>query len=459
MRTRAWTVVLGCSVAGCSWTRFTDLGDNRPVVVLEKPADFNAGFGVNVTPLSIADKQSRVLVGQAAGQFKAATFDIGLGTDPNTSAIDSSSCDPSQELDPCYLADKVAGLPLGHVGQGDLERMCFVLGVGKSQRAEKPGLIGRCQDFANFTFTVPDSALSALVQDDVFASQKAAPLVLATDKGDLPALAAGAKRQKLAWFYRPRSTIPVELAAPAGADDGFGASVAILRLQPDSGTADDGGPATLGRRLIAVGAPGAGHVWLFSETGQAVGCLGGIDGLGRTLASGRVNDDDTDDLVMADKTNVTVISGAALLGLSPAAAIECTLGALPGGGIIATFGCGSGDSTAGCPGGFGESLDVGDLDGDGDGEVIVGAPGMTVRGHPSAGAISVYDAEGDDPAYLSDQLFLSSAEDNERLGATVGAAHITDRDIVAAGAPGGARAALFYCSVLVPPGMAGARCQ
>src|SRR5439155_1515542 len=102
---------------------------------------------------------------------------------------------------------------------------------------------------------------------------------------------------------------------------------------------------------------------------------------------------------------------------------------------------------------------VGDLDGDGDGEVIVGVPEMSVRGHPSAGAVSIYDAEGDDPSHLSDQLFLSSAEDNERLGATLGAAHITGRDVIVAGAPGGARTAVFYCSVLVPPSMVGTRCQ
>lgn len=459
MRARTWAVLLGCSTMACSWSRFTDIGENRPVVVLEKPSDFKSGFGANVTPLSIGDKESRALVGQAPGRFNAATFDLGLGTDPNPRAIDTSSCDSSQELDPCFLADKVAGLPLVHVGLPDLERMCFVLGVGKSQRAEKPGLLGRCQDFANFTFGVPDSVQSELVQE-VFANRQPEPLVLATDKGDLPAFAAGAKRQGLAWFYRPRSTVPVELVAPGAANDGYGAAVAVLRMEPDTGTAEDGGPETLGRRLVAVGAPGAGNVWLFSgETGQAVGCLGGIEGLGRTLASGHVDDDDVDDLVMADATKVTVVSGAALSGLTPAALIECTLGALPAGAIIASFGCGSRNSTAACPGEFGASLDVGDLDGDGDGEVIVGAPGMTVRGHPNAGAVSIYDAEGKDPEYLTDQLFLSSAEDGERLGVSVGAAHITGRDIIAAGAPGGARAALFYCSVLVPPDMVGARCQ
>lgn len=460
MRTRWPSLCLALAVHGCSWSRFGDLGDDRPVVLLEKPTDFVSGFGATVTPLSLDDKESRVLVGQAIGKFAAATYDLGLGTDPNPNAIDSSSCDPKQELDPCYLAERVSGFPLGHVGQGGLERMCFVLGVGKSQRADVPGLIGRCQDSANFTLSVPDSALSKLVQDDVFANHKSAPLVLGSDKGQLPALAAGAERQGLAWFYRPRSTAPIELLGQGSVDDRYGAAVAILRLKPDTGTAPDGGPENLGRRLVAVGAPGAGHVWLFSgDDGRPVGCLGGIEGLGRSLASGRVDADDVDDLVVADALNVTVVSGATLSDLAPAANIDCSLAALPAHAVIASFGCGSRDSTTGCPGGFGESLDVGDLDGDGDGEIIVGVPDLTVRGHPHAGAVAIYDAEGDEPFYLSDQLFLSSAEDNERLGATLGAAHVRGRDIVVAGAPGGSRAALFYCSVLVPAGMAGVRCQ
>jgi hypothetical protein len=457
--TRSCAVLFACATFGCSWSRFSETGENRPVVILDKPDDFSA-FGATVAPLSLGEKQSRLLVGQAPGRFKAATFDLGLGTDPNTSPIDSSSCDPSQEVDQCYLADRVAGFPLGDVGARKLQRMCFVLGVGKSPPAEEPGLAGRCQDFTNFTLRVPPSALSQLVQNDVFANRAPAPLVLATDKGILPGIAAGTKKHRLAWFYRPRTVAPVELVPRGASEDGFGASISVLRLEPDSGEAADGGPETMGRRLVAVGAPDVGHVWLFNgETGQAVGCLGGIEGLGRALASGRIDDDDVDDLVMSDSANVTVISGQALSSLTPAAAIECSLGALPGGAVIASFGCGSRESTAGCPGGFGESLDVGDLDGDGDGEVIVGAPDMSVRGHAAAGTVSIYDAEGDEPFFLSDQLFLSSAEDGERLGTTVGAAHITGRDIIVAGVPGGARVALFYCSLLVPPSMIGARCQ
>jgi len=443
---------------GCTWSRFSDVGDNPPVVILEKPTGFNTAFGTTVTPLTLEGKETRALVGQAAGKNAAATYDLGLGTDPNTSAVDKSSCDPALTTNPCYLADRVAGLPLEHVGQGDLERMCFVLGVGKTERADSPGLIGRCQDFATFTLPVPESAFQKLIEDDVFANQQPAPLVLSADRGQLPALVAGAKRQKLAWFYRPRSTSPVELLAQGAVDDGFGASVAVLRLEADSGTAPDGGPASLGRRLVAVGAPDANHVWLFSgDDGKPVGCLGGIDGLGRTLAAGHVDADDADDLVMADASNVTVISGKALAGLGPAATIDCSFGALPAGAVLASFGCGSRESTAGCPGGFGESLEVADLDGDGDGEVLVGAPDMTVRDHQRAGAISVYDAEGDRPWFLTDQLYLSSADDDDRLGASVGAVPIKGRDVIAAGAPGGSRAAVFYCSLLVSAG--GVRCQ
>jgi hypothetical protein len=200
-------------------------------------------------------------------------------------------------------------------------------------------------------------------------------------------------------------------------------------------------------------------VWLFRGTdGKPVGCLGG-PGLGLALASGHVDGDESDDLVVSDGTNVTVISGKALAGLEPATDITCSMAALPEGALIASFGCGSRETVTGCPGGFGASLDVGDLDGDGDGEVLVGAPGMSVRGTANAGAVLVYDAEGDRPQLLTDQLFVSSSEPDDRLGSAVIAARIDGRDVVVAGAPGSGRTLVFYCSDLLQGGAGGERCQ
>ncbi|HVU05049.1 MAG TPA: FG-GAP repeat protein [Polyangiaceae bacterium] len=452
--------LLALLLPACSWSRFDDVGENAPVVILRKPAKYPS-FGFSLATALNPDKSSRVFVGGTSGHTPGSVFELGLGTTPITDAIDTGACAQGGPDDaPCFLGTSVAGVGSADVGGKTPGTQCFVMGVGKAAGSPEYGLIGRCQDTTEYTLTVPPDVLQKVIKEEILGQPAPnAPIVLAADEGQTAAIAAAAPVQGFAWYYQPGTVArsiahPVPLVGPAkGKESKYGSALAVLRLGFHS---DD----TVDRRIVAVGSPEPGNVWLFEGdgSGNKVGCLGGIAGLGRTLASGPVDGDAFDDLVVADDQNVTVFSGAALAALEPADDVTCSLAALPPHGIIASFGCGSRDSVGGCPGGFATSLAVGDLDGDQDGEVIVGAPFMTAREKGAAGAVLVYDAEGPSPDALTDLLFLASADENDALGTAVAAAPIDGRDVIVAGAPGGGRTAVFYCSAL-GGAASGSRCQ
>jgi hypothetical protein len=441
-----------CSAASClfscDWRGFSDLEANAPVVFLDEAR----GVSRSGTSVAAGRDGDRVFayLGGSPGSSGGAAYNIGLNGSPVVSAAQRGFCTKDNPaLEDCSVADGAAYFPLNDSGERDI---CFAYGWGIAPAdSEDPGVLVRCVGNMDATLTAPRTARRERTQARAKGSEHE-PLWMASDRSKDPMLVVGSANQRLAWYYESRSKSANLLPTPTSAGASFGERTAVVRLSEDTDAA----------RLLAVSAPDAGQVWLYLAQGDArtpVGCLGGAPGFGRALAAGRVDRDGLDDLVIADDEFVTVFSGAALSEFPEAYEEVCALAALPAGAIIASFGCGSRLALSGCTNSqFGASLAVADLDGDGDGEVLVGAPKMTVNGFDDAGAVLAYDAEGDEPHELGDVFYLSSAEQSDQFGASLAPVEQQDRDVFVAGAAHHGKAAVFFCSGFLSEGDREGRC-
>lgn len=458
---------------GCDWTVFSGLEEDAPVVLLNQPSAITSAFGASLaTAYSTADDDSvRVWVGHVPGGKDGAQFELGTRQSPTLGAVDFGSCSSS---DPnavnCVLANQIAGMATGLSSAGE-EDQCFAVGVGaRSEDPDEAGVVIRCADTTEDVLRPPEGFDEYI--EDFNLNDQHQPIYFAADRGTLPALIAGAPLQQLAWIYPPRQRPPALLEPPRRLRDretDFGRQVTVLRVASGMG---------IDSRRYVVSAPAVGEIWIFQATSAmettAVGCFSGGENFGRTLAAGRVDQDAVDDLVIAGDEVVTVISGSAIAALEPTTSDACALNGLLQDGLLASFTCGSGESTEGCSGSdFGASIAVGDLDGDGDGEVVVGAPRMDVRNIESAGAVLIYDVEPGDETALAQSLYLTSANAGDLLGTSVVAAGVEPldpddleddaseprvRDVIVAGGPGNGRVAVFYCNALVSGSRRGPRC-
>ena len=447
-----FAVLCAVLASGCSWSRFSDVTEDAPVVRLERPDNMNTGFGVMLATGNL-DGRSLLLVGGESGTSPAALFDLGKGDSPNLTTLDSHFCDNTQAK--CFLGSSMVYLPhtLTSAAQ-DHRRVdsCVALGLGKPNFGEL-GVLFECQDKTAYSRPV-----IAAYEDDVDFALKHdqnETIALAGDGADEPLLVVGAPAALTtgrAWFYAPGSDDPIELQPPQKTADGYGTRVAAVAM----GSAG---------WLMAVAAPNAGELHLFRTDGTGatyLGCLGGTPGFGRTLTTGSVSAGGSAPpaLVVADYDAVFVLDSAPLAALPAAAGVSCTLAALPPGTLRNSFGCGSSQDTGDCSSSdFGAALAVADLDGDLDGEVLVGAPQMSVFGTPDVGAILVYDLDEPGERALSDIRFVASGKSGDALGGSVAAGSIGSRDVVVGGEPRSGHVSLHYCSSLVPPALGGARCE
>lgn len=440
------------TLLSCSWARFDEAGENTPVVLLKRPKQIRSGFGSSLVGYS-SEERGVLFVGGSPGRSTAALYDLGVGTSPGIEAIANSFC-RSEADDVCFLGETLAALGPAVLGNDELAPQCYAVGVGSTETTPPLGVVVECEtedsERVVYSLAVPE----AFAEELSYAIEEDDPelVSLASSAVSPRALLVGSPRHALAWFYpSPDSgTDPVALVPATPVDDDYGQTVAAI----DVGT----------ERLFVVGAPEAGRVHLFASdaelTARYVGCLSGDEGFGRALAAGAVTPGDTDpELVISDATRAYVLSVPALLELEQENE-GCSTAELLGDAVIASLECGSDDEVSGCQDSdFGRALAVGDLDGDGDAEVAVGAPGLRVRGVTRAGAIAIFDVESSGDEDLAEFRFVSSAAQDDALGSALAVARVGERDVLAASGPGGGKTALFYCLDLLPAELRDARCR
>ncbi len=447
---RSRFALLGVAVPvllGACWSRFGDLTDEAPVLMIDRPANV-ASFGQSM----VAFDDGSLLIQRPDGAPAFALYPFGQSADPNKGGVAADALPQG--------TDENTATALGTVVRVDDfgGKLCYagsLTRTGLDQTASYNILVGCLNDtgHANQQSFPNDDAFPAPAAFDAAGFHTFSSAAIRVYPGELSLasapgfLVAGAPDAGLVWVSpvpsdsAAKTDAIAELPAPAGTDSTYGWAVAAV------GTSDGG-------LTVATSDPTAGSVFLstIDKTGAVTKgpfCVSGAPGsYGVTLHG--YQDGTRRLLAIADaaqKVDVVDLDQVSTTACAP-----------PTGGLVATLACVDGAEATGCDGGrFGFALAHGDLDGDGDQELLVGAPGMNVRDRGNAGAIYVYDLETT-PSDATETLFLSYPSGADLLGKTVAALHEGDHDVVVATAEGRSQLAIFYCTALGGKGASSPRC-
>ncbi len=386
------------------------------VALIQAPTEVAGGFGSSLAS-GHRGPGARLLVG---GSPLRSTYDV-LNLDflPGT-AEPTLSNTPFQRTNPAqvYLSDSPAALLRDPSGPPE---PCFAVGVGDGFVHLDCGELARA-------LPAPEQ-LAGLLR---FSFANAQPtLVSFGSNGDGGQdLLVAASEERFAWYYARLDAAPVALMPALSEQVPSPPERRVLAIVQISN----------GPRLLLVGIPAQSRVLLFQakDAGPEYwGCWSGGTGFGKAIAGGKLfSSSYTTALAVAADDGVHVLNGK-ISNLDPAA--PCA----PVPPSMATVTCESVGTGGGCAGSdFGAALAIGDLDGDDTDELVVGAPQTSVSGTRGAGAVHVFKLAN---GTSSSTRTLPSPIELDQLGWSLALPLVADRRrIIAAGAPGNGRVALFY---------------
>lgn len=395
---------------------------------LTPPDYYRAPFGAQMAA-TWNDEAATLYLGGAAWTTGGMSYSLGSAESPSTYPLDAQHCPFDADDLRCRTARQATAFSvLPFEGRGRGEQLCFVTGT-----AEVGGVYGlyvRCESGFERLLPLPEEVDGERLMAPSQGGDEG--LYLTTGAGESALLVATHAATNNGWFYPRDEPTPRMIPVPDEAGDDFGAAAAVI--EAPSGY------------LIFVSAVSAGQLWMYRFDGEEivlVACGRSEAPWGRALTTGDVDADGVPDLAISGEREVTLLSGASLDTAAAADEVSCVQDALVPQATLAVLRCTSPSGIGACGGSdYGASLAIADLDATGYGVVAVGAPKMEVDDQRQAGAVLIYDQEGE----LRDVLRASDAREEDAFGASVVRVSQGEREIFAVGATGARAAYLFYCA-------------
>lgn len=468
LKSSAFLISSAAILGGCDPTVFDSIGDEAPVIAIEAPGSYpKSGFGAKVVAFEgqiAGEHVSRIAVNAGAGSptrvFRAWGATSGLHPDDAVFEDCKSNCGPN-------AGTAITGFPRWNYTDAvaDNDRDVCLLETSPSAGGSDTGQVRvRCE-----TDTTVDKPTGF---DNTQTSRFGIAAIGLADGSPFGVALVGAPGvNRISRLPDARAFAPLDLGTDPGQ---AGAGVVGLGAAFASGVLVDG------TTVVAVGAPEADDMdtkrtIIFTSLGDAVdqvdvrACLDSdAPGFGSSLAIGDIDNDGAPEIFVASSPDSTGRNELIYVWRGASIPTPTTGGADPllcrgWGAAPVEIACPTEASTdVSCTGaGFGGAMTIADVNGDGFGDLIAGAPQARVKGKNSAGAVFVIpgSASGLDVTHAK-VLHHSTPDVGNELGRSVAAFRADGRSEIVAGAPGSDEALVFLCSGLEgdEPSI-GKRCQ